>query len=152
MSWTAGAGVIEGGQKRVLVLSGTTKALTEADNLIGELTDISGIGASKETTEYGGLHYLTKKKSTGQSTPNDVQFTENLTSTALETRRSQYKNGTKFYTAVADAEGTVLYACHGEISEWGLEINDGDTCKLTYTMALDDDDVDGVTVTPVSNG
>lgn len=147
MSWTAGAGVIEGGQKRVIVAMGATKTLTEAANIVGELTDISGIGSGKETTEYGGLHYLSKKKSTGQATPNDVQFTENLTKDQLDTIRGYYKNGTKVYVGLADATGTLLYGCHGEISEWGMEVNDGDTCKLTYTMALDDDDVSDITIT-----
>lgn len=146
MAWTAGQNVIEGGQKRVIVVMGTTKTLTEESDIVGELTDISGIGSSKETTEFGGLHYLVKKKSTGQATPNDIQFTQNLTKEELEKIRGYYKEGTKVYVGVTDSEYELLFGCHGEISEWGLEVNDGDTCKLTYTLALDDDDVSDLTV------
>lgn len=150
MSWTAGAGVVEGGQKRVLVLMGDTKTMTEADNLVGECTSISGIGAGKEINEFGGLHYTTKHKATGQSTPTDISLVENLTSEQLNTIRTKYKNGAKFYLALAKADGTVLYGCHGELSAWNLEVNDGNTCTLGYTVVCDQDDVSDITVTPAS--
>lgn len=150
MAWTEGAGVIFGGEGKVLVYSGTSTSLT-ADDLIGELVTVSGIGASKESKEFGGFHYKAKHKSTGQSTPNDISFTENLTSDGLSKRREQYKDGAKFYNAYALPDGTVLYACYGELSAWGMELTDGEACQLTYTMVLDDDDVT-VTVESGSEG
>lgn len=146
MAWTPGAGVIEGGEQKILILVSDTKAMTKADNLVGELVSISGMGASKSTSEYGGLHYLQKKKTVGQSTPNDISLTENLTSAQLTAIRAKYDASTKFYLAFAQPDGTLILGVHGQISSWGMEVNDGDTCKLTYSMALDDDNVSDITV------
>jgi hypothetical protein len=146
MAWTPGAGVIEGGEQKILILVSDTKAMTKADNLVGELVSISGMGASKSTSEYGGLHYLQKKKTVGQSTPNDISLTENLTSEQLSAIRTKYDASTKFYLAFARPDGTLILGVHGQISSWGMEVNDGDTCKLTYSMALDDDNVSDITV------
>lgn len=141
MSWEAGKGVVEAGRNIVRIYASTINKIT-ADDLIGELTDISGFGSQKEGKERGGYHYAKKQKFTGQATPNDISFTENLTYEALTLRRGQYNNGTKFYNVVVDTanNNAILYKCHGEISQWGMEIKDGDTCTLTYTMVLDDDD------------
>ena len=146
MAWTPGAGVIEGGEQKILILVSDTKTMTKADNLVGELVSISGMGASKSTSEYGGLHYLQKKKTVGQSTPNDISLTENLTSAQLSAIRTKYDNSTKFYLAFTQPDGTLILGVHGQISSWGMEVNDGDTCKLTYSMALDDDNVSDITV------
>lgn len=152
MSWTEGAGVLFGGEGKVLVYSSTSKTMT-ADDLIGELAEApSGIGAQREVKEYGGYHYTKKHKTTGLSTPNDVSFTENLTTAGLTLRRGQYDNNTKFYTAFVDAStGTILYGLYGQMSQWGMELPNGDVCKLTYTMAIDDDAVTGLTVPQPSN-
>ena len=50
-------------------------------------------------------------------------------------------NNTKIYVACVNAEdGGVLYACLGSISQWGQELPDGDVCKLTYSMVIEDDE------------
>lgn len=140
MAWTEGAGVIHGGEGKVLVYASTASSITTND-LIGELTDISGMGASRETKEFGGFHYKAKHKIAGQSTPNDVSFTENLTKDQLTKVRGWYKDNTKIYVACVNAEdGAVLYACLGSISQWGQEFQDGDVCKLTYSMVIEDDE------------
>lgn len=140
MAWEAGKGVLFAGEAKILVYGGVAETLTVGD-LIGELTDISGMGASRETKEFGGFHYKQKKKSAGQSTPNDVSFTENLTQEQLTKVRGWYKNNTPIYIACANAENDeVLYCCKGTISQWGEELPDGDICKLTYTMIIENDE------------
>ena len=140
MAWVEGAGVIHGGEGKVLVYAAEQASIT-SDDLIGELVDISGMGASRETKEYGGFHYKSKHKVTGQSTPNDVNFTENMTKAQLDKVRGWYKNNTEIYVGVLDVESKeTLYACKGYISQWGQELPDGDVCKLTYTMAISDDE------------
>ena len=151
MAWKEGEGVLYGGESKILVYAGTSTTLAE-DDLIGELVEISGIGASRETKELGGFHYKKKHKlATGQSTLNDVSFTENLTKDGLTKRKTQYKDGTVIYNACVTADGTVLYACKGTISQWGMELPDGDVCKLTYTLALEEDDCQ-ITVPTTGSG
>ena len=158
MSWSAGANVVMGGEGKVKIYSATTfttlAELAVAANLIGELTDISGIGASKNQKEIGGYHYTAKKKLGGQTSYNDVSFTENLTLDQLETRRSQFKNGTKIFSVISvesDTSGAVSavkypYAVYGTITSWGMEVPDGDVCKLTYTMSVITDDPSEFTI------
>ena len=149
MAWTAGEGVILGGENRVQVLMGDTTSMTAADNLVGECVSLGGIGSAKSTTEYGGIHYLTKKKVVGQATPNDISITENCTQAQLTAIRTKYKNSSSFYFALAKPDGTVLYGCKASISQWGLEVPDGDTLKLSYNLAIQDDEA-AITVTPPS--
>lgn len=140
MAWVPGEGIIHGGEGKVLVFASTEATMT-SDDLIGELVEISGMGASRETKEYGGFHYKQKKKVTGQSTPNDVNFTENMTKDQLDKVRDWYKQNTKIYVACVNADDSeILYACQGHLSSWGQELPDGDVCKLTYTMAIEDDE------------
>ena len=83
MAWVEGADVILAGEGRVLVYAAEQASIT-SDDLIGELVDISGMGASRETKEFGGFHYKSKHKVTGQSVANDVSFSENLTKAQLD--------------------------------------------------------------------
>lgn len=143
MAFVKGQGVIDGGTLKIY--SGTNKAFT-AEDLIGELTDINGMGASRETKELDGYHYDSKLKKLGNSTLNDVSFTENLTKDALAKRREQYENKESFYTGVFDEDGELLYGCFGAISQWGMTLPNGDTTQLTYTMALEQDNVTDLTL------
>ena len=150
MPWTEGTGVLQGGDQNIIVYASDTKAVDASTAIIGELVDFSGIGASKETKEFKGYHYTKTHKFAGKSTAKDISFTEYLTKDGLDALRGKYDDGDKFYVVIVDANAqsdNILYACYGEISDWGMELPDGDKCKITYTMVLDDDNVTDITVT-----
>ena len=143
MAFVKGTGVIEGGENRIKFFAkevetiDTAVAFTDED-LIGELTDFSGMGSQRETKELNGYHYDRALKSLGNSTDNDVSFTENLTKEELALIKTRYDNKTllavgAFYDNGTDLE--LLYGFCGRISQKGITIPNGDVCTLTYTMA-----------------
>lgn len=153
MAWTEGSGVLQGGEQNILVYSSTSKSIGTDESIIGELVEFSGIGGKKEAKEFRGYHYKQTHRYAGQSTPNDLSFTEYLTKEGLKRLREKYDTGEKFYVVIVDnnttsgkADDKILYACYGEISEWGMELPDGEKCKITYTFVVDDDNVTGITL------
>lgn len=138
MAWEAGKDVIETGQNKIKIYSKevedntTTVTFAETD-LIGELNNISGMGAKRESKELTGYHYDETLKTLGNSTANDIQFEENLVIEALNNRREQYNNKTLIANGIFK-DNKLLYGCVGQITEWGMELPLGETCKLSYTM------------------
>ena len=155
MPWSKGQGVVEAGENNVQICmktvetSNTVCAFTAADR-VGELTDFSGIGGKRDTKEIDGYHYDSKVKKLGNSTPNDISMSENLTLAQVAIIRGYY-NSKQLLGIGWFADGTLGYGFTGRISEWGEEIPNGDTCKLTYTVAVDNDNV-AHTYTAASGG
>ena len=149
MAWTKGQGVIESGEGKVLVYSKELEAYEStgtyeftADDLVGELADISGFGASRETKEINGFHYDSAVKKVLGSVPNDLSVTENLTKAGITLRRQQYNDRKLIMNVIYSVDDkSILYACTGKISQWGMELPLGDVASLTYTLALEVDDV-----------
>ena len=142
MAWVKGQGVIDGGELKIY--SGKTKQFTSED-MIGELTDISGMGEKRDTKELDGYHYDTKLKKLGNSTINDVTFKENLTKDGLTKRRGQYDSKESFYTGIFTDDGELIYGVKGAISEWGMTLPNGDSTELTYVMAVEEGNITDLT-------
>lgn len=141
--------IIEAGEDKVKVYhkivdaqpaSTETVAFAE-DDLVTYLSDIGDIGAEKESKEITLYHLANTAKVAKGSTITDLELTEALTKDALEKMREAYKNGSFFVTGFFDNEGNLLYGCFGQISKWGMTLPNGDTCELSYTFVLSDDDV-----------
>lgn len=157
MPWTKGQGVIEASDGNVKVYtqeiasytSGATFTLT-SDDLVGELSDISGFGSKRDSKEINGYAYDSAVKKVGNAVPNDVQFTENLVTDTLDIMRDHYNDKDLLLTVIVDYTETtpeIVYACVGKISEWGMTLPLGDTTTLTYTMAIEVDAVPKANIT-----
>jgi hypothetical protein len=139
--------VILGGEDKVkiyhkIVESQPTETVTFSDeDIIAYLSELGDIGASKDTQEIALFHLKNTAKLTTGSTVNDLEFTEALTSAAMKNIRAAYKDNSYIVSAIFDEEGNQLYGCFGSISEWGASIQNGDTCTLTYTLAISDDEI-----------
>ena len=141
--------IIEGGEDKVKVYhkvvesqpaSGESVAF-EAGDIIAYLSDLGEFGASKETKEVTLYHLKNKAKLTTGSSIKDLSVTEALTKAGMENIKAAYKANAYIVTAMFDSAGNQLYGCFGSISDWGSTIPNGDTCTLTYTLALTDDEV-----------
>ena len=139
MAFIKGNGVVEGGENRIKFYAKEVEtvadvvAFTDAD-LIGELTNFEGAGSQRQTKEMNGYHYDTTLKALGNSTDNDVSFTENLTKAELALINQRYADK-KLLAFGAFHEDELLYGFVGRISQKGITIPNGDTCQLTYTVA-----------------
>lgn len=141
--------LVEAGENKVkvyhkIVTSQPTSAETvsfEDGDIIAYLSDLGEVGASKETKEYTLYHLANKAKITTGSSIKDLSITEALTTNAKDQIRQAYKENAFIVTAMFDKEGNQLYGCFGSISDWGMTLPNGDTCTLTYTLALTDDEV-----------
>lgn len=140
--------IINGGENRVKVYHKIVEeqpknavAFVDGD-IIAYLSDLGEIGASKETKEIALYHMANKAKITTGSTLKDLQVTEVLTKLALENIRAAYKANSYIVTAMFDEAGNQLYGCFGSISDWGTTFANGDSCSLTYTLALSDDEIE----------
>lgn len=140
--------LIEGGEDKVRVYHKVVDAQPtgavqfEEGDIVAYLSDLGEMGASKETKEITLYHLKNKAKITTGSTIKDLQFTEALTKNALEAIRGAYKENAYIVSAMFDKNGALLYGCFGTISDWGMTLPNGDTCTLTYTMALTADDIE----------
>ena len=140
---------IEGGELKVKVYHKVVEAQPapgetvtfEAGDIIAYLSDLGEFGASKETKEVTLYHLKNKAKITTGSAIKDLSITEALTKAGLENIRAAYKENAYIVTAMFDNKGNQLYGCFGSISDWGSTLPNGDTCTLTYTLALTDDEV-----------
>ena len=146
--------IVEGGEDKVKVYhkvvdAQPTGAVTfENGEIVAYLSDLGEMGASKETKEIALYHLKNKAKITTGSTIKDLQLTEALTKVGVENIRSAYKANAYIVTAMFDKAGNQLYGCFGTISDWGMSLPNGDTCTLTYTLALTDDEVECTLPTP----
>lgn len=144
MAWVKAQGVIEAGEDKVRIYAKKVDDTTATvaftyDDIIGELTDINGMGAQRETKEYNGYHYDEAVKALGNSTPNDVSLTENLTTEQMSKVRGYYKNKDMIAIGIfakGTASMTLEYGYVGQISQWGMTVPNGDTCTLTYGMTV----------------
>lgn len=141
--------IIEGGEDKVKVYHKVVDAQPatgntvefEAGDIIAYLSDLGEFGASKETKEVTLYHLKNKAKITTGSSIKDLSITEALTKAGMENIKAAYKANAYIVTAMFDKEGNQLYGCFGSISDWGSTLPNGDTCTLTYTLALTDDEV-----------
>ena len=139
MAFEKGKGVIEGGENKIKFYAKEVEATSEAvqftdADLIGELTDFSGMGSQRDSKELTGYHYDKKLKSLGNSNDNDVSFTENLTKAELAVINQRYAEKT-ICAYGAFESGELLYGFCGQISQKGMTLPNGETCTLTYTVA-----------------
>lgn len=141
--------IIEGGEDKVRVYHKIVEAQPatgetvqfEAGDIIAYLSDLGEMGASKETKEVTLYHLKNKAKITTGSTVKDLQITEALTNVAKNNIRDAYDANAYIVTGMFDSDGNQLYGCFGSIASWGMTLPNGDTCTLTYTLALSDDNV-----------
>lgn len=118
-----------------------TDTLTFEDgDIVAYLTDVGEVGSSKESSEFKMYHAKTFKIPKGEKAK-DLQLTEALTKNALDNIRAAYKAGSYIVTAMFDESGNQLYGCIGAITDWGMSMSNGDTCTLTYTIAVSDDEI-----------
>lgn len=147
-TWVKAQGVVVAGeQKNPICLSAVTSnnqtvAFTTGD-FIGELSDLGEFGAQRSTTEINGYRYDSAAKLAGNSTPNDLQLTLNLTTDDLTLMRSYYDNQTKLGVGIFDIgpDYDLIYGCIGTISQWGATVPNGDVASLTVTIAIINDNV-----------
>lgn len=141
MAFEKGKGTITAGEDKVRFFAkeiesiSTTVEFAETD-LIGELTDCTGMGSKRDTKGQTGYHYDTTLKVIGNKNDNDVSFTENLTTDELATINTRY-DGKKLcaYGAFDKESKKLLYGFAGTIIEKGVEIPNGELCQLTYTVS-----------------
>ena len=141
--------IIEGGENKVKVYHKIVESQPapgetvtfEAGDIIAYLSDLGEFGASKETKEITMYHLKNKAKLTTGSSIKDLSVTEALTKAGMENIKAAYKENSYIVTAMFDSEKNQLYGCFGSISDWGSTIPNGDTCTLTYTLALTDDEI-----------
>ena len=140
--------LIEGGEDKVRVYhkivdaQPTGAVQLEAGDIVAYLSDLGEMGASKETKEITLYHLKNKAKITTGSAIKDLSITEALTKAGLDNIRAAYDANSYIVTAMFDKDGNQLYGCFGSISDWGMTLPNGDTCTLTYTLALTDDRVE----------
>lgn len=145
-SWVKAQGVASFGEGKYPICMNTAAANDTAiafttDDFIGELNDISGMGAQRETTEINGYRYDSAAKITGRSTPNDVTLTLNLVKGDVDLLRGYYKNNTLLGVGIFDKSPyALIYGFNGTISQWGMETPNGETATLTITMAIVNDE------------
>jgi hypothetical protein len=147
-AWVKAQGVVVAGQAKYPICMSTVSANDTAvafatGDFIGELNDINGMGASRETTEINGYRYDSAAKLTGSSTPNDVSLALNLTKADLDLLRGYYDSNQKLAVGIFDTGTTygLLYGFIGTISEWGMEVPNGESATLNLTMAVINDAV-----------
>lgn len=139
--------IVQGGSNRVKVYhkivttqpSGTVAFL--ATDIISYLQEYSGIGAKSETTEGSLYHSSSKFKLNTSKTANDVSFTEAMTTDALEDLRDAFDDDSFMVVGIFSEDGDLIYGCFGQISEWGMELPDGEFATITYTLTVSDDKV-----------
>ena len=142
-AWVKNAGVVHAGEGKYPICMNTASsndaviAFTE-DDFIGELNDINGMGAQRETYEVNGYRYDSAAKVTGKSTPNDVSLALNLTKSDLDLLRGYYNNNTLLGVGIFDDDTnhSLIYGFNGSIASWGMEIPNGETSTLNITMAI----------------
>lgn len=146
-SWVKANGVASFGEGKYPICMSTVEqndsvvAFVEGD-FIGELNNISGMGAQRETSEINGYRYDSAAKITGRSTPNDVSLALNLTKSDVDLLRGYYKNNTLLGVGIFDKgpDYGLIYGFNGTISQWGMETPNGDTATLNLTMAIVNDE------------
>jgi len=145
-SWVKAQGVVSAGEGKYPICMNTAAqndtaiAFTE-DDFIGELNDINGMGAQRETSEINGYRYDSAAKITGKSTPNDVSLALNLTKSDVDLLRGYYNNNTLLGVGIFDKDTnhSLIYGFNGTISQWGMEVPNGETATLNITMAVVND-------------
>jgi len=148
-SWVKAQGVVVAGDAKYPICMKTasdnsTAVAFTVDDFIGELNDINGMGSQKQVTELNGYRYPSSAKVTGRSTPNDVTLVLNLTSADLTLLRGYYSSDQKLAVGIFDNSANsygLLYGLIGTISQWGMEVPNGDGAQLTITMAIINDSV-----------
>jgi hypothetical protein len=146
-SWVKAQGVASFGEGKYPICMNTaaqndTAIAFTTDDFIGELNDISGMGAQRETSEINGYRYDSAAKITGKSTPNDVTLTLNLVKTDVDLLRGYYKSNQLLGVGifVKGPSYNLIYGFNGTISQWGMETPNGETASLTITMAVVNDE------------
>lgn len=142
-SWVKAQGVVSAGEAKYPICMNTAAANDTAiafttDDFIGELNDINGMGAQRETSEINGYRYDSAAKITGKSTPNDVTLTLNLTKADADLLRGYYDTNQLLGVGIFDKgpDYNLIYGFNGTISQWGMETPLGEAGSLTITMAI----------------
>lgn len=145
MAWVKAQGVVDAGEDKVRIYMKKVEDTTSAvefdyeTDIVGELTDINGMGASRDSKEYNGYHYDEKVVVVGNSTPNEVSLTENLTVDENKKIRQHYKDKDMLAVgifAVGTEKEELIYGYVGQISSWTNTIPNGDTTSIEYGMTV----------------
>ena len=120
-----------------------TAAAFTVDDFIGEAKGLTGIGASKETTEVSALRYDSAAQLTGKVTPNDVTMPVNINKHDLDLFRGYFNSDQLLSVGIFDsASGNpLLYGFNGTVSGWSFDASDGEIGELSIQFAIVNDNV-----------
>lgn len=123
---------------RVLTNASEKNVQFTSDDFMSYLSEIDGLGSTKETTEVK-LYCLkqTLKVTTGQ-TCKDLTCTEAFTADRWESVKEEFAKDNFVVIGMFDSAGKHMYSAYGQLSDVEISVPDQGMATIKYTMAVSD--------------
>lgn len=138
-AWEAGKGVVFGGSNKVRVFMKEVTSREDAvvfneSDLVGEATDVSGMGKEAETETLTGYHYTEDLEVVKKVKNKTWTINENLTLDQLSKIESLVGTNTLVAVGLFDGDN-VINGIVGQIGNLDETVPNGGVCVLSYTVS-----------------
>lgn len=123
---------------RVLTNASEKKVQFTADDFMSYLSEIDGLGSTKETTEVKLYSLKQTLKITTGVTCKDLTCTEAFTADRWESVKEEFTDNKFVVIGMFDSTGKHMYSAYGQLSDVEISVPDQGMATIKYTMAVSD--------------